>query len=185
MSSWFFGLRQDVRLAILVKLEPVLQMPHELVRRSEPRVFDRRQKLLVAQPRKRQQSAAVPDPRLTASMQALQALHQKFDIANAAFRQLHIGAGRFGVAFLLQPQFFVHARARFRDAFDSAEIGGGPVDERLDEFEKLARGLGFASRNPRFDQHLQFPIASAGSVVLFRAFEGVANFAEAPIGTQP
>src|ERR1700685_2532104 len=57
------GLRESVRLAIFIELEPVFQMAHELVGRSEPGIFQRRQELFVAQPRKRKQSDAVADPR--------------------------------------------------------------------------------------------------------------------------
>ncbi len=179
-----FSLRQCMRLTIFIELEPVFQMAHELVRRSQPRVFNRRQQFFIAQPRKRQQRTPVPDPRLAPSVQPLQALHQKFDVANAALRQLHVGAGSSAVTLLVETQFLVDARPRLGDGFDGAEVGGSPVDERLDEFEELAPRPRISCGDTRFDQHLQFPIAAARGVVLFRAAEGMANFAEAAIRTQ-
>jgi hypothetical protein len=125
------------------------------------------------------------DPGLAPSMQALQALHKKFDVANAALGKLHIGAGWFYAALLVEAQFLVNARPRLGNCFDSVEIGSSPVDQRLDKFEKFASGPPVSGRDACFDQHLQFPVASASSVVVFRAFEGVANFAESSVGAQP
>jgi hypothetical protein len=79
-------------LAVFVELQPVLQISEELVRRSQPRVFRGRQMLLVAQPRKREQRAAVPHPGFATTVQALQALHQEFDVPDSAFGEFDVNA---------------------------------------------------------------------------------------------
>ncbi len=120
-------------LAVFVELEPVLDVPHELIRRGQLRVFERREMLFVAQPGKREQRASVPHPRVAPAMQPLQALHQKLDIADAAARQFHVRAGGLHLALLVQMEFLMHARPRFRNRFHGPEIDRRLVNQRLDE----------------------------------------------------
>ncbi len=63
----------------------------------------------------------MPHPGLAAAVQPLQALDQKFNIADAAARQLDIetGAGAF------RRQFFVDAGACLRDRFYGTEVESG------------------------------------------------------------
>ena len=75
--------------------------------------------------------------------------------------------------------------AGFGDRFDGAEIGGGLVDQRLDEIEQFAPGPAIAGGHTRLDQHLQFPVASARCVILLRAFERMADLAETAVRPQP
>jgi hypothetical protein len=71
-------------------LQAVLQVAQKLVGRGQARVFGIGEQPLVAQAEQRKHGAAVPHPRLAAAVQALQALHQKLDVADAAGRQLDI-----------------------------------------------------------------------------------------------
>ena len=81
--------------------------------------------------------------------------------------------------------FFVNAGARFGNRFHGAEVGGGFVNQRLDEFQQFPAGLGIARRDARLDQHLQFPVAPARGVIVLRAFERLADFAVPSVGAQP
>ena len=81
-----------MRLAIILDLEPVLQMPQKLIGRREACVFGGRKQAFVAQAEQRQHRTAVPHPLLAAAVKPLQALHQEFDVANAAGRQLDVEA---------------------------------------------------------------------------------------------
>ena len=112
-------------------------------------------------------------------MQALQALHQKFHVADAAARELHVQPQVLIAAGLL----FVDAgRLGFRNRFDGAEVGGGFVDQRLDmKSEKLGAGPGITRSHPRFDEHVKIPVASSRGVIQLRAFERMADLAQAAI----
>ena len=83
-------------------------------------------------------------PLLAAAVQALQALHQKLDVADAAGRQLDVEAAV--RAALARASFLADALAGFADRFDGAEIERALVDERLDEFEQGGAGLGSRRR---------------------------------------
>src|ERR1700761_5280745 len=109
-------------------------------------------------------------------MQALQTLDKEFDVADAAARQFDVDASGAGLALAL-----VNARAGFRNGFYGAEVSSRPGDQRLDKLQQLAAGVKIASCNAGFDQHLQFPVAAAGSVILLRAFQGLANFPKTAI----
>ena len=77
-------------LAVLLHLQAVLQVAQERVGGGQPRVFAAGEKALVAQAEEREHGAAVPHPLLAAAVQALQALHQELDVADAAGRQLDV-----------------------------------------------------------------------------------------------
>ena len=81
---------QPVRLAVFVELQTVFQVPQELVGLGQPAVFGAGEISLVLQTRERQHGPAVTDPGIGASVQALQALDQEFDVADAAALQLHV-----------------------------------------------------------------------------------------------
>ena len=87
-TSSCVGVRgQRVRLAVLVHLQAMFHVAQELVGGAQPRVLARGEKSLVPQAAERQQGAAVAHPGLAAAVQALQALDQKLDIADAAGRR--------------------------------------------------------------------------------------------------
>src|SRR5205814_641350 len=83
-------LGQSVGLTVFVELKPVLEMAKELICRRKPRVFEPGEEFLVTQPRKSEQRTTVTHPRLASAVQALEALHEEFDVANTALRKLHI-----------------------------------------------------------------------------------------------
>ena len=81
---------QGVGLPVLLELQPVLEIPQELIRRAEPRILPAGKQRLVPQPGEGEHRASVPDPRFAASVQPLQALHQELDVSDSARRQLHV-----------------------------------------------------------------------------------------------
>ena len=83
---------QRVSLAIVVQLQAMFEVAQELVGGGEPRIFGAGEKAFIAQAEERDHGAAVAYPRLAAAVQALQALHQELDIADAAGRELDIEA---------------------------------------------------------------------------------------------
>ena len=130
----------------------------------------------------RKQRAAVPHPELAAAVQALQALHQELDIADAAGRQLDIQAGvrpRLAASFSLM-------RSRVSETASTARKSSvRRVDQRLDEFQQFAAQGQVAGAHARLDQHLLFPVARALLVVAFGAVERNADLAQAAVGPQP
>jgi hypothetical protein len=89
---------QRMSLPVLVELQAVFQVAQELVGGCQAAILGPREQPLIVQPEKREQSSAVPDPRLAPSVQALQALHQKLDIPDPPVRQLNVNPGRTGAA---------------------------------------------------------------------------------------
>ena len=81
---------QRVGLPVLLHLQAVFEVAQELVGRGEARVLAVGEQALVAQAEEGEQRAAVAHPRLAAAVQALQALHQELDIADAAGRELDV-----------------------------------------------------------------------------------------------
>src|SRR5690348_7184241 len=137
-------------------------MAQELVRRGETRVLGAGEQAFIAQAEQGQLRAAMPHPGLAAPMKALEALHQEFDIANAARRELYVEAGigaAPGCHFLADPL------PRLGDAFDGAKVERALIDERLDEIEQRGSGLPLAGGNTRLDEHLFFPVPRALFVI--------------------
>src|SRR5258708_39938867 len=120
------------------------------------------------QPDEGEARPSMADPGLAAAVQALQALHQEFDVADSAWTELDIesGVGRRGRFAGPGRQLLTDAVARLGDRFDGAEIGGGRIDHRLDEIEQLAAELAVSGRDASLDEHLQLPVAAAAAVVV-------------------
>src|SRR3974390_230226 len=114
------------------------------------------------------------NPWLVASVQALQALHQKFDIAYASGRQLDIDLA---VSSASGSRLFPNALARFRNCLHRAEIERTPVDQGLGKFQQGVPRLALAGCDACLDQHLFFPVAPALLVVSPRAFTRTPNLA--------
>ncbi len=110
-----------VRLTVFLKLQAVFQVPQKDVGRCQAPILDLRKQVLVAQTPQREDRAAVPHPALAPAVQTLQALHEKFDIANAAGGELHVEFSFLLAAFALL-QALVNARARDRHGFDLREV---------------------------------------------------------------
>ena len=85
---------QGVRLTILGKLQPVLQIAQEAIRGNQTRAYSAAESRSLSL---RRDSASMVPPCRThgtaAAVQALQALHQELDIADAARRQLDVERG--------------------------------------------------------------------------------------------
>ena len=130
-------------LPIFVHLQAVFHVAQKLVGGGQARVLGVGEQALVAQAEQREHGAAVAHPRLAPAVQALQALHQKLDVADAAGRQFDVQpaparASRGGL--------FADALARLRNRFHRAKIEGTLVDQRLHEFQQGRAGLRLARR---------------------------------------
>jgi hypothetical protein len=117
----------------------MFHVAQKLVGRGEARVLGIGEQPLVAQAEQREHGAAVAHPRLAPAVQALQALHQKLDVADAAGSQLDIQPA---FAALLGGGFFADALAGFRHGFHGAKIERTLVNQRLHEFQQARAGLG-------------------------------------------
>src|SRR5581483_4765171 len=113
----------------------------------------------------REQGAAGPQPGLSASVDPLQALHEKFDVANSAAVQLHINglAGR--VKHWPGMTASMHAVASMKRGFNGLEIDLRGIDVRLHRTDKFARQARVAGRVTHLDKRLAFPIMSGVGVV--------------------
>src|SRR5690349_8784866 len=105
-------------------------------------------------------------------MQTLQALHEKFDIPDPARGEFDIDTALFAPAELL-----VDSRASLGNHFVGSKIRRRLVNQRLREVKQLASRQRVASRNARFDQHLQLPVAASRGVLVLCAFERLTNLA--------
>src|SRR5689334_13516979 len=81
---------KSMGLTIFFKLKPVLQVAKELVGVDEARVFGWGQKIAGQQAGQGQKRPGMTNISLTATMQTLETLHQKFNIADAATGQLYV-----------------------------------------------------------------------------------------------
>ena len=81
-------------LLVFVHLQAVFHVAQELVGRGQSRVLGIGEQPLIAQAEQREHGAAVAYPRLAPAMQALQALHQKLDVADAAGSQFDVQPAR-------------------------------------------------------------------------------------------
>ncbi len=154
--------RQRVRLAVFFDLQAVLEVAQELVGSGQARILGAGEQPFVAQAQQRDHGAAVAHPLLAPAMQALQALSEKFDIANAAGREFDIETGG---ETALGGQLLADALARFRDRFHGAKIERRLIDQGLDEIEQRLARLHISRGDPRLDEHLLFPIPRALKVV--------------------
>src|SRR5260221_8710629 len=95
-------------------------------------------------------------PGLGTSVQALQALDQKLDIADAALLELHVDGGGLTTASLLaRREPLIQALACDRKLLDGREIQGRGVSPRFGEFEQCSAGRKMAGSDACLDQHLQ------------------------------
>src|SRR5580658_3022106 len=115
-------------LAILRELQAVFEVAQESVSGNQTPVLSRREQVLIGEARQSQHGSTMPDPWNLPATQALQALHEKFKVPNAAGSELDIEG------MLLQPpaaQFLADALARGGDCLDGAEVERGGIDQRL------------------------------------------------------
>ncbi len=77
-------------------------------------------------------------------------------------------------------------RARVSETASTvSEVGGRVVDQRLDKLQQFTPGPVVSRGDSRFDQHLELPVAPARFVILLRAFQRLADFAESSVRTEP
>ena len=79
----------------------------------------------------------------------LEALREKFDVANSAGRKFHVPCGGVAAGFGFAFQAARHFLARVEHGFDDGEMEFAAVDERLDFFEKSAAESGIAGGSAR------------------------------------
>jgi len=172
---------EGVGLAVVFKLEAMFEMAEELVGAGEAAVFNGREELFIVEAGEGEHGAAVADPGFSSAVEALEALDEEFDIADAAGAEFDVDG--LGVE-LAAGELFVDAEAGLGDGFERGEVEGGGVDEGLDEGEEFAPGGGVAGGDAGFDEHLELPVAAAGLVVVFGGVEGDDDLAEAAFGTE-
>ena len=85
--------RQAMSLLAHIKLDAVLELAQELVGVGQRRIIAVRKQALVVQLAQATQRAAGTDPGIVAPVQALQALAQELDVADAAPVQFHVNGG--------------------------------------------------------------------------------------------
>src|SRR5712671_2687433 len=77
---------QRVCLAIVGELQTVFEIAQEAVCGNQAAIFGGRQQVLVIQPAKRKQSAAMSNPGNAATVQSLQTLDQELNVADSPGR---------------------------------------------------------------------------------------------------
>src|SRR5258706_9662140 len=104
-------------------------------------------------------------------MDALEALHEKFNIANAAAIQLHVErVGSRGAGALLGNQAFAGLQDRLNSGKAQSGgvalgVGSTPVDVRLHSAHAFASQRLVTSGIANLDQRLKFPILSCFRIV--------------------
>src|SRR5262249_40970181 len=168
-----FVTRQGVGLAVIKKLQAVLEIPQELIGRRQSRIFSAGEQVLAAQPEKREARSSVADPGLATAMQALHALHEEFNIADAAGAEFDVQPGIRRRSRLAWPrgELLADALTRLRHRLDGSEVGGRRINQRLDRVEQLAAEFAISGRHAGLDKHLQFPVTAAVAIVVARAVE--------------
>jgi hypothetical protein len=172
---------ERVGLAIVFKLEAMFEMAEELVGAGEAAVFDWGKEFFIAEAGEGEHGATVADPGFAAAVEALEALDEELDIADAAGGELDVD---FGGAELAGGELFVDAEAGLGDSFDGSEVERRGIDERFDEGEESAAGGGVAGGDAGLDEHLELPVAAAGLVVSLGGIEGHDDFAVAAFGAE-
>src|SRR4051794_33634989 len=158
----------------------MLDAAEELVSGGEARVLAGGEQLFVAETGEGEHRAAVAHPGHAAAVQALQALHEELDVADAAGGELNVesAAGAAGGHLLAD------ALAGFGDGLDGAEVEGALVYEGLDEIEETLAGGAVAGGDARFNEHLLLPISGALRVVGAGAVFGDADLAARAVGAE-
>ncbi len=168
-------------LAVVGGLQAVFDFAEEAVGGGEAAVFGVREEVFVAESGEGEEGAAVAEPGGAGAVEALEALGEELDIADASGGEFDVEAV---VAMAAGGEFFTNAFAGEGDGLDGGEVEGGRVGEGFDGVEEFASGAGVAGGDAGLDHHLEFPVAGAGAVVLERAVEGEADFAEATVGAE-
>jgi hypothetical protein len=175
---WAVG--EGVGLAVAGELEAVFEVAEEEVGGGEAGVFGVGEEVFVAEADEGEKGGGIAEPGGAAAVDALEALDEEFDIADAAPGEFDIEALRAAAGV----EFLVDAFAGFGHGLDGGEVEGGGVDHGLDPLEEVAARGAFAGGDAGLEEHLEFPVAGAGAVVLFGGIEGDADLAEAAIGAE-
>src|ERR1044071_5515824 len=123
-------------------------------------------------------------PALFATVYALQALRQKFDVTNTTPVQLHVDrtglvAQRDGAAAM-----DINFVAGIDRRLNCAEVYVRRIDTRLHSADEVTSQGKIAGRVPGFDQRLQLPIGRGVSVVAQSVRQGNCGLAFLPSGTE-
>src|SRR5580658_1543903 len=118
-------------------------------------------------------------------MDTLEALSDEFDIADASGSELHIPCGAVvasaGRAAL---ETFRDLLPRLEHSLDGGDVQFPAKDERVDLTEEFAAALSVSRRDAPLDEHLQFPFAGAGAVVIKRGGKRDGEIAELAFGAK-
>ena len=159
-------LRNRVGLLFRFDLQPVFDAPEEAVACFQGASFTARDQFQLRQDRERLQSARFLQERVPRSVQKLERLHDKFDLANPAGAQFDVPLDVFvpdDVA--LDPSF---DRGDFVEQIRRRALG---INERLMLAEKFVGEFATAANPARFDQREPFPGFAETRVIVFHARE--------------
>ncbi len=118
----------------------------------------------------RYESGSGANPRLAAAVQALQTLHDEFDIANSAGGEFHVPECGVIAGLRIAAQLARNFFARANDRAKRDEIKFRAIDKRLHFADKFISGDDVARGTARLDEHLQFPLARRSAIVGKRGF---------------
>ena len=163
-----FGPRigQAMDLLALPQLQTMFQIAQELVGVGQVLEVLAADVLLVVQLLQSEESAAGAQPRFAAAVDALETLHQKFNIANAAAIDLHIDAG---MRHLFQETLAPMAAdllPGLERRLDGDKIQLRAIDIGLHRTGKLARQAHVSGGMAHLDHGLQLPIVGGVGVVV-------------------
>ena len=130
-----------------------------------------------------EEGPAGAQPQLLAAIDALQALHQELDVADAPAVELHVQAGGLGRS--LPAAVRADLFPRIQRGLDGREIQLRPVHARQDAAQELARQRQVPGRVPRLDHGLQLPVVRHFRVVAQGPAQAHGGFALAALGAQP
>ena len=190
-ESGQFGrpLRQFVHLAVGRHLQPVLDAAQEAVGCTQFARGIARHVPGARQHRQRPQRGRDAQSRIAAAPHQLQRLRQEFDLADAAFAQLHIVAGdaRQRVRCVGQRAALVLVDAAFHrmDVGDRGEIQPAPPDEGADRLEECRTQRQVAGDRSRLDHGGAFPVLAHALVVGDRCRQRDRGRRHGRIGAQP
>src|SRR5258708_7011112 len=143
----------------------MLQVPQERVGGGELVEIATRDMTLVVELLQRKQGTPGTQPGLGATVHALQALHQKLDIANAAAIDLYIQTLLPFSGYLLAP-FAVNFFPCFQGGLCGGEVDFFPIDLRLVLPDELPRQRFITRPVADLNERLPLPVVFADGVVL-------------------
>src|SRR5262245_52545323 len=131
------GRGQTMQLLASLHLEAMLDVPQEFIRHAQFLEVGPTEMALIVELLQREQRAAGPEPRLLAAVDALQALQEKLDIANAAAVELYVNGGGFPAQRQRTAAVLTDFATRVGGSLYGGKIDVGHIDPRLHRTNKV------------------------------------------------